>query len=266
MLYSGGDRVSLGSFQGQILAEDLRVQLLKRLAGVYPKLLHQSPSRPVVGRQGFALVAGSVAGEHELRPESLPPRVCGDERLELADQIRITAEGEIGVDSLLQRREAQVVQPSNLGLRERGKGQILQRCTPEESERFAQGRCGSLRITGRTRPPTLVHQGVEPLQVTLALAHLQYVSGRARQQPFRHPVALQHLSQPRDVRLNRVGGGRRRRVAPKSINQTITRDDLVVVEQQDRQGRPLFRAAERKHSLTVSDFKRTQNQELHETP
>jgi hypothetical protein len=39
-----------------------------------------------------------------------------------------------------------------------------------------------------------------------------------------------------------------------------------VVEQQDRQGRPLFRAAEREPSLTVSDFKRTQNQELHGTP
>jgi hypothetical protein len=63
-----------------------------------------------------------------------------------------------------------------------------------------------------------------------------------------------------------VGGGRRRRVPPKPINQTITRDDLVVVEQQDRQGRPLFRAAEREPSLTVSDFKRTQNQELHGTP
>jgi hypothetical protein len=39
-----------------------------------------------------------------------------------------------------------------------------------------------------------------------------------------------------------------------------------VVEEEDRQGRPLFRAAERKHSLTLSDFKRTQNQELHGTP
>jgi hypothetical protein len=115
-------------------------------------------------------------------------------------------------------------------------------------------------------PPTLIHQGVESLQITLALTHLQQVSGRARQQPFRCPVALQHLSQPRNVRLNRVGGGRRRRVPPKPINQTITRDDLVVVEEEDRQGRPLFRAAERKHSLTLSDFKRTQNQELHGTP
>jgi hypothetical protein len=211
-------------------------------------------------------MAGSVAGEHELRPQSLPPWVCGDERLQLADQIRLAPEGEIGVDALLQRREAHVVQPPNLGLRKRGKGQILQGRPPEQSERFAQGRCGSLRITGRTRPPTLIHQGVESLQITLALTHLQEVSGRARQQPFRCPVALQHLSQPRNIRLNRVGGGRRRRVPPKPINQTITRDDLVVVEEEDRQGRPLFRAAERKHSLTVSDFKRTQNQELHGTP
>jgi hypothetical protein len=266
MLQVDGHRPGLGSFQGLILAEDLCVQLLQRLAGVYPELLHQSPSRPVVGRQGFALVAGSVAGEHELSPQSLPPWVCGDERLQLADQIRIAAEGEIGVDALLQRRESQVAQSFNLHLRKRGKGQILKRRPPEQSERFAQGRCGSLRITGRTRPPTLIHQGVESLQITLALTHLQEVSGRARQQPFRCPVALQHLSQPRNIRLNRVGGGRRRRVPPKPINQTITRDDLVVVEEEDRQGRPLFRAAERKHSLTLSDFKRTQNQELHGTP
>ena len=91
--------------------------------------------------------------------------MCGDERLQLADQIRIRAEGEIGVDSLLQRREAHVVQPSNLGLRERGKGQILQRRPPEQRERFAQGRCGSLQIAGRKRPPTLIHQGLEPLQI-----------------------------------------------------------------------------------------------------
>ena len=173
MLHFDGHRASLGSFQGPILAEDLRVELLERLTGVYPELLDQSPSRPVVGRQGFALVAGSVAGEHELRPESLPPWVCGDERLHLADQIRVRAEGEIGVDSLLQRREAHVVQPSNLGLRERGKGQILQRRPPEQSERLAQGRRGSLQITGRTRTPSLIHQGVEPLQITLALTHLQ---------------------------------------------------------------------------------------------
>jgi hypothetical protein len=118
-------------------------------------------------------MAGSVAGEHELRPQSLPPWVCGDERLQLADQIRLAPEGEIGVDALLQRREAHVVQPPNLGLRKRGKGQILQGRPPEQSERFAQGRCGSLRITGRTRPPTLIHQGVELLQITLALTHLQ---------------------------------------------------------------------------------------------
>jgi hypothetical protein len=40
MLQVDGRRASRGSFQGPILAEDLCVQLLERLAGVYPELLH----------------------------------------------------------------------------------------------------------------------------------------------------------------------------------------------------------------------------------
>ena len=48
-----------------------------------------------------------------------------DQGLELADQVRVPAVGDVGVDAFLQRDEPQLVQPSALGLHARLVGEVV---------------------------------------------------------------------------------------------------------------------------------------------
>ncbi len=53
--------------------------------------------------QRLGLAVGAVEGEHELAPEPLAQRVPSDERLQLADELSVAAEREVGLDPLFER-------------------------------------------------------------------------------------------------------------------------------------------------------------------
>jgi hypothetical protein len=65
-------------------------------------------------------------------------RVFGDERFELPDQLGMAVEGEVGFDPLLDGREPQVLEASDLGLREWFEGELGERRSAPEGERFVQ--------------------------------------------------------------------------------------------------------------------------------
>ena len=60
-------------------------------------------------------------------------------------------------------------------------------------------------------------------------------------------------------RLRGVG----RRPAPEFVDQAVTGDDLVRVEEQNHQQRALLRAAERKRAAVLEHFERTEDPVLH---
>ena len=77
-------------------------------AGRDAELLVECPVRGHVRLEGVRLPAGSVQRQHELLAQALAQRVGAHQRFKLSAQVRMTAEGEVSLDSLFYRREAEV--------------------------------------------------------------------------------------------------------------------------------------------------------------
>src|SRR5262245_33519939 len=67
----------------------------------------------------------------------------------------------------------------------------------------------------------------------------------------------------RDVRLDDLGGGRRRPLAPELIDYSLTRDDLVRLQQHDPQKRSFLGRVKGDRPVTVADLERTEDAEVH---
>ena len=74
------------------------VQLYARLD---PELLDEDLACLAISLQRIALAAAAVQREHQLRVQSLAPRVLAGQLLELTDQLGVAAGDEIGLDAHL---------------------------------------------------------------------------------------------------------------------------------------------------------------------
>jgi hypothetical protein len=95
----------LSRLQRRILPQHGALELLERRTRLDPQLLDQGRPRGLVRSKRLGLPAGVVEREHQLPPETLTQRVLGDEVLELAHELGVAAELEIGVDPLLERED-----------------------------------------------------------------------------------------------------------------------------------------------------------------
>ncbi len=132
------------------------------------------------------------------------------------------------------------------------------------AERLAQALGGTLRRARRERAASLLGQVLEALEIELAEADTQEVAGRARDENALVASALPECrAQARDVDLQRVGGARRRPLAPQLVDQRIRRDDLVGAKEEDRKQRALLATAERHLHSVVHSLERAEHPELH---
>ena len=140
------------------MGEDRLVELVQLGAGLDPELLDEHLARVAVGLQRVGLAAAAVQREHQLRVQPLAPRVLAGELLELADQLGVAPGGQVGLDAHLHGREALLLQPRDLGRRERRRGELGQRRPAPQLQRLAQLRgrvlaaSGRQRLGGRRRP------------------------------------------------------------------------------------------------------------------
>src|SRR5262249_56123177 len=95
----------------RVLPEDRALELLELGARLDPELVHERFARAPVDVERLRLTAGLVEREHQLAARPLAERVAVHELLELRDQTRVTAEGEVGVDAVLERGEMLLLQP-----------------------------------------------------------------------------------------------------------------------------------------------------------
>ena len=98
--------------------------------------------------------------------------MLGDEPLELGHDVGVAAERQVGVDALLQRRGVALLEPGDLGLRERLVRDVGQSRPAPQRERLAQPRGGVGGSLARERLAALVHEPLETLHVELAVLHL----------------------------------------------------------------------------------------------
>ena len=123
--------------------------MLERLelgGGIEPEFVAERGPQVGVGPQRFGPAARAVERQHELGGEALAERMLADESLQLADQLAGQATAQVGIDPQLDRLQAQLVEPEDLGLRERFVGEVLVGPTPPQAERFAEDQGGDARV------------------------------------------------------------------------------------------------------------------------
>jgi hypothetical protein len=115
--------------------------------------------------------------------------VSADELLELSDECRLPADGEICIDAILQRCKPRFGQAGNRGLSESLVEEVGQRRSSPEGKRVAQGGGSHFRVLFRCG---LVDESLEALAVELAATDMEHVARRSRLQDA---VCLQGLPQ-----------------------------------------------------------------------
>ena len=132
------------------------------------------------------------------------------------------AERKVGVDPLLERREAELVEVRG-GLARRLGREIGERRTAPERESLSQAVGGR----GRLGAVGLLDEAPERVEIELARRDPEEVPGRARDEPV-----AELATQPDQVVLERRLRRRRRIVAPDAVDEPVDRDDAVRLEQQ----------------------------------
>jgi hypothetical protein len=98
------------------------------------------------------------------------------------------------------------------------------------------------------------------VQIELAGLDPEDIARRPRDEDV---VPSERLAKLRDADAERRRAGRGRLLAPELVDQPVARDDLVRVEQEHREQRPLPRSRERKRATALEHLERTQDPKLH---
>src|SRR5262249_8372051 len=126
--------------------QNAQLELLQHRSGVDPELLGEQPTPALEHLQRVGLPAAAIQRKHQLATQPLAERVLGDERLQLRDQLVMSAERQVGLDPIADRRQPELLQPRDLTLGERLTPEIGQRLAVPERERIAQTRRALARV------------------------------------------------------------------------------------------------------------------------
>ena len=251
----------------RVLLEDLPLEAPQRLARLEPELRGEVLPALLVHLQRLCLTTRAVQGQHELTAEALAERVALHERLELADQLVVEAQGEIGVDPLLERGQPKLLEPCDLRLGERLVRDVGQRRAVPQREPLSKPLGRPLRIVARKSLPPLLQQALEDVRIERVGCDAEDVAVPLRLEPGSgRGVAVgigERPPEPRDVRLQRLRGGRRRALAPEVVDELVLRHDLVRAEEEGGEQRTLLGAAEVEAPAVFHDLQWAEDPKLH---
>jgi hypothetical protein len=255
-LAAGGRYVHV---ERRVLPEDRPLELLQRRARLEPEFVDEDLARVAVDVERLRLPARAVERRHERQPRALAERVLGHEGLELGHRLAVAPEREVGVEAELERRETDLLEPDDRGLREALVGDVGERRTAPQRQRLAEPRRGLGRHAAGEQAPSLVHEPLEAVEVEFVRPDPHDVPRRARRQH----VLRERLAQPRHVDPQRRGGTLRRLVPPQFVDQPLRGDDLVGMQQEHREQRPGPATAKRHGTAVDAHLERPQDPELH---
>ena len=185
-----------------------------------------------------------------------------DQQLQLAEHVLVAPEREVTIDPFHQCCQPQLVELGDLVTavgfeQEAGQG----RAAPEV-ERLAQKLDSHFELARRCAlagggKELLQARDIEPLGIDLEA--VAPVRGRDRVVT----VANQRLAQLGDVDVDGLPRRWRRRLAPELVDQPLACDELVRVQEQDRQDEPLLQPAQRNRLALVDHLQRPEDPVLH---
>jgi hypothetical protein len=119
--------------------------------------------------------------------------VPGDQRLQLAHDLGVAAEGEPGLDPQLDRRHSQLFQAADLLLGERLVREVVERSSPPQGERLVERRGRGLGAAARELVAPLGQPALEAPGVELVRADPEEIARGRRDQ---RPAVAERLAQP----------------------------------------------------------------------
>jgi hypothetical protein len=164
------------------------VQVAQFAAGFDAELVDERPSDRLVGRERLGLTAAAVQAQHHRAMNTLAEWMLGGERLELANDLGMTAGGKIGVDPLFDRRQPHLLEPRDLSAGEWDRGKVLQRFASEQCRGILEGSGSRGPITPLQRLPSAIDEGLESIEVQLIVLNFQQITRGLGHQPRFIPV------------------------------------------------------------------------------
>jgi hypothetical protein len=213
-----------------------------------------------IALQRVGLPAGSVPGQHQVRPQALAERVLHSHSLEIGQRLLVLPNGEAGAELLLERGQPEFLEAGDLPGERLGICQVAQRRPAPQLERLADPRGGFPRLNGKL-PACPTQQLFKPERVELVCLGVQDVP----RGPPLDPVGAERASQMRNVALDRVPGCRRRIVAPNPLEEVLHRHDAVRREKQVCEHQALTGSAKRHRASVGGDLQRPEESELEPT-
>jgi hypothetical protein len=244
------------------VAKDRSLQLPQTGPRLEPELLaERSPSAPIRFER-LRLAAASVESEHQLGAETFAVGVRGNEGFELGDERVLAAEGEVCFDPGLERRQSELFETGDLALGERLEREVCQWRPAPECEGFPKRCRRSLCLTTRELPPAELEQRLETMYVELVWRNLEHVARGLREQELFAGSIHKESPQPREIdaqgRVDRLWGS----ITPEVLDESLARDGLIRVHEEEAEERALLRAPEREWMLIPGDFKRPEDAKL----
>ena len=168
-------------------------------------------------------------------------------------------EHELGVDPLLERREAKLLEPLDGRTGERLVGEVGERRPAPEVERLVEQGGRGRGVVARAGAPGLRRQALEAGEVEVLVADAEDVAGRPRLDRVGRAERAPEL---RHLPLNLRDRGHRRPSRVELVGEPLDGHDAVRVQEQDRERRALPRPAELDRAVLADDLERSQDAEL----
>ena len=113
--------------------------------------------------------------------QALAQRIGSHQGFQLTDHMRMTPERKLRLGPVFHHARPELLQPGDLGLRERLEPEIGQRRAPPQRQRLAKHRRGAASSLRRQRPPPFPSEPFEQRHVDLFLRGLEQVGTLPRQ-------------------------------------------------------------------------------------
>jgi hypothetical protein len=244
------------------VAKDRSLQLLQTRAGLDPELLAEGPPSTPIGLERLCLATASVEREHQLSAQALAVGVRGDEVLELGHERVVASEGEVRFDPGLDRGQSELLQTSDFGLGEGFEGEVCEWRSPPKCECIVKRRRSSLGITARELPPASLQQSLEAACIQPLWPYAQHVARGVREQELFACSVCEEPPQPREINVQDGFDRLRGSIPPELLDESLTRDGLVCVHEEEPEEGALFRTTEREYLLAPDHFKRPEDAKL----
>jgi hypothetical protein len=194
-----------------------------------------------------------------LRDESFAVRVLVDQAPELANDLAVTTQCEIGVDADLDRSESKLLEAFALRVPVEMEPDTGENRTAPERERFGREGDGALGVSGRCRVRRLAEERLEEPRVEDGVAEIDAIPAASSLQ--RDVEWDKGVPKPRHVCLEAVRRRRRRVFPPDLVDEPREGNDLVRAKEERCEHGKLLAAPELKRGVPDLGFDGTEDEE-----